>query len=181
MEKEFEILINTLKKFEGLEIIDFNLSPKVYVHFKLDSETTLIKITKVVSEIKEYHPCVLLVLSSKNIKFSYQLVIEAKDELAAVKALNKHFYMIQNDTKIDLGIPDLSLVTMRQIANELKQRSNLVFAIVWIEDSERDNIAVEGSGNPTQLVGLLTRGTHMAIDWADKNIKFFKPKDDEDV
>ena len=49
------------------------------MHFKLDSETTLIKITKVVSEIKEYHPCVLLVLSSKNIKFSYQLVIEAKD------------------------------------------------------------------------------------------------------
>lgn len=181
MEKEFGNLIDTLKKFEGLEIIDFNLIPKVYVHFKLDSEDTLMKITKVVSELKEYHSCVLLVLSSKNIKFSYQLLIDAKDELAAVKALNKHFYMIQNDTKSDFGIPDLSLVTMRQIANELKQRSNLVFALVWIEDSERDNIAVEGSGNPTQLVGLLTRGTHMAIDWADKNIKFFKPKDDEDV
>ncbi len=75
----------------------------------------------------------------------------------------------------EFGIPDLSLVTIRQMANELKRRENVCFALVWMEDSERDNIAIEGSGNPTQVVGLLTRGTHMAIEWADRNIKFQKP------
>lgn len=64
------------------------------------------------------------------------------------------------------------------MAVELKKRENLTFAVVWIEDNDRDNIAIEGSGNPTQLVGLLARGLHMAIEWADKNIKFHKPKDE---
>ena len=76
-------------------------------------------------------------------------------------------------------MPDLSLVTIRQMAMELKRRNNLTFALVWIENNERDNIAIEGSGNPTQLVGLLARGSHMAIEWADKSIKFYKPSDDE--
>ena len=75
----------------------------------------------------------------------------------------------------EFGIPDLSLVTIRQITNELKRRDNVCFALVWMEDSERDNIAIEGSGNPTQVVGLLTRGTHMAVEWADRNIRFQKP------
>ena len=79
----------------------------------------------------------------------------------------------------ELGLPDLSLITIRQMATELKQRTGLTFALVWIENTERDNIAIEGSGNPTQLVGLLTRGTHMAIEWADKSIKFYKPGCDE--
>lgn len=76
----------------------------------------------------------------------------------------------------EFGIPDLSLVTIRQMANELKRRDNICFALVWMEDSERDNIAIEGSGNPTQVVGLLTRGAHMAIEWADRNIKFQRPE-----
>jgi hypothetical protein len=49
--------------------------------------------------------------------------------------------------------------------------------LVWIENNERENISIEGSGNPTQLVGLLARGTHMVIEWADKNMQFFKDKD----
>lgn len=75
----------------------------------------------------------------------------------------------------ELGIPDLSLVTIRQMANELKRRDNICFALVWMEDTERDNIAIEGSGHPTQVVGLLTRGTNMAVEWADKNIRFQRP------
>jgi hypothetical protein len=87
----------------------------------------------------------------------------------------------------EFGIPDLTLVTIRQMANELKRRDNICFALVWIEETDRDNIAIEGSGNPTQVVGLLARGKHMAIEWADRNIKFQKPgspdpgdTDDED-
>lgn len=87
----------------------------------------------------------------------------------------------------EFGMPDLTLVTIRQMANELKRRDNICFALVWIEETDRDNIAIEGSGNPTQVVGLLARGGHMAIEWADRNIKFHKPgspdpgdTDDED-
>ena len=176
MNTEFNVFIDTLKKFEGLEILDS--SNDGWVHFTLNSEKSLSQIAESVSITKEYYKCVLLLLSSKEIQFSYQIVIEANDKIAAIKSLTKQFQILQSHGKSELGIPDLSLVTMRQIANELKQRSNLVFALVWIEDSEKDNIAIEGSGNPTQLVGLLTRGTHMAIDWADKNIKFFKPNED---
>jgi hypothetical protein len=65
------------------------------------------------------------------------------------------------------------------MATELKSRQNLTFALVWIENSERENIAIEGSGNPTHLIGLLARAQNMAIDWADKNIKFYRPNKDE--
>lgn len=181
MQKDLEILINALEKFEGLTLIESDVKGK-WINFKLSSEKTLYTISSVVTEVQEYHQCHLLVLSSEN-DFIYQLLIESNDRIGAVIALTKRLMALHKplDKNKELGLPDLSLVTIRQMANELKQRSNVVFALVWIENSERDNIAVEGSGNPTQLVGLLTRGTHMAIDWADKNIKFFKPQDGEDV
>ena len=186
MEKEFELLIETLKKFEGFTLMD--VSPEgVWIHFKLTSEASLVSISNQVSDIKEQHPCSLLVLANEDDPndFTYKLIIESQDRATASKILAKKLaaiYEMGGDMRRanhkELGIPDLSLVTLRQIAMELKQRNNLVFALVWIENNERDNLAIEGSGNPTQLVGLLTRGTHMAIEWADKSIKFFRPKDE---
>jgi hypothetical protein len=70
-------------------------------------------------------------------------------------------------------------VTIKQIARELKKRENLSFAMVWMEDSSKDNIAIEGNGNPTNLVGLLARGLHMAIEWSDKYLHFKKLDDDQ--
>jgi len=186
MEKEFELLIEALKKFDGLTLIDTSAEGS-WIHFKLTDEKSLVSISNQVSDVKEQHPCSLLVLSNQdNVDdFSYQLIIEADDRLMAMKVLTKKLNNILEAggdalraTLKELGLPDLSLVTIRQMAMELKQRPNLTFALVWIENNERDNIAIEGSGNPTQLVGLLARGSHMTIEWADKNFKFYRPKDE---
>jgi len=182
MEKEFELLIESLKKFDGFTLIDTSVEAS-WIHFKLTEETSLVNISNQVSDIKEQHPCSLLVLANQDNPddFSYQLIIEADDRLMAMKVLTKKLNTIleaggdaMRATHKELGLPDLSLVTIRQMAMELKQRNNLTFALLWI-----DNIAIEGSGNPTQLVGLLARGSHMAIEWADKNIKFYRPRDEE--
>lgn len=186
MEFEFELLIETLKKFDGFTLVDIS-TEGTWIHFKLTSETSLLLISEQVTDIKEQYPCNLLVLSNqeKPDDYSYQLIIEAEDRLMAMKVLAKKLVVVlqSGDTRKakhqELGLPDLSLLTIRQMAMELKQRTNLTFALVWIENNERDNIAIEGSGNPTQLVGLLARGSHMAIEWADKNIKFYRPKDEE--
>jgi hypothetical protein len=187
MEKEFDKLVNTINKFEGIKIVD--TSPdQSWIHFKLENENTLNALSTIITEIKDYYPCNLLVLANQNDPkdFSYQIVIELSKKLETIKMIRKKLINIL-ESKGDLrkakqkesGLPDMSLLTIRQMASELKQRTGLVFALVWIENAERDNIAIEGSGNPTQLVGLLSRGSHMAIEWADKNIKFFKPKDED--
>jgi hypothetical protein len=187
MEMEFNSLIDTLKKFNNLKIINKNVD-SCWIQFSMDSQETLENISVVLLEIKEQYPCNLLVLSNKKKPedFSYKLIIESQNRTSAINLINKKLKAILESSgdiekakQKELGLPDLSLVTIRQIAIELKRRSNLTFAFVWIENNERDNIAIEGSGNPTQLVGLLARGSHMAIEWADKNIKFYKPSEDE--
>lgn len=72
------------------------------------------------------------------------------------------------------GIPDLSLVTCKQIANELKKRKNLTFALIYAEENDADNISLDGNGDPNKLVGLIARGLNLSIQWADKNMKFEK-------
>jgi hypothetical protein len=76
------------------------------------------------------------------------------------------------------GLPDLSWVTCKQMADELKKRENLTFALVWMEELGHDNISFEANGNPTILCGLLTRSLNIAIRWADKNLDFHEPKED---
>lgn len=187
MEKDFALLLETLTKFEGCSILDSSLDP-TWVHFRLLSDPALNAITAAVNDLQEQYQCSLLQLTDPNHpeNYSYQLVIEGDNRASAVQVLTKKFenYIEAggNNRKAkqkEMGLPDLSLVTIRQMAQELKTRQNLTFALVWIENNERDNIAIEGSGNPTQLVGLLARGMHMAIEWADKNIKFYRPKDEE--
>lgn len=187
METEFELLIETLKKFDGFILINSDVN-STWIHFKIMIESSLSEISNEINEIKDHYPCSLSIINNPDNMddFSYQLIIEAEDRIMAMKVLTKKLINIlenQGDERKalhkELGLPDLSLVTLRQIATELKNRHNLIFALVWIENNERDNIAIEGSGNPTQLVGLLTRGSHMAIEWADKNIKFYRPDGEE--
>lgn len=185
MEKEFNSLVETLQKFEGITILGTNSDPP-WIHFKAESEKIFVVISSQISELREQHGCAILVLNSPDDpeSVSYQLLFEgSNDANTAIIVLDKKLAAIVESTPRqakmkELGIPDLSLVTLRQMAVELKQRHNLTFALVWIENNDRDNIAIEGSGSPTQLVGLLSRGTHMAIEWADKNIKFYRPKDE---
>lgn len=187
MEKEFKLLIKELEKFDGFTLIDASFESS-WIHFKLTNEISLSNISNQILDIKDQYPCSLMVLSNhENLDdLSYQLIIEADDKLMAIKMLTKNLKtLIESGSDVmrskykEFGLPDLTFVTIRQMATELKQRHNLIFALVWIENNERDNIAIEGSGNPTQLVGLLARGSHMAIEWADKNIKFYRPNNEE--
>lgn len=70
------------------------------------------------------------------------------------------------------GIPDLSVVTCRQMAYELKKRNNLTFALIWLEDEATENFNIEAVGNPTTLCGMLSRGLNLAIKWADRDVQY---------
>jgi hypothetical protein len=167
MEK-LNYLANILKKIPEISVLSINDDPPC-----ISFSTTENIFSAVFSEI-DVSSHFKIVKENNNYKIIFEnesIIDEFSEKLVAIV---ESLYLPKNN----LGIPDLSLVTIRQMAVELKKRSNITFAIVWIENSQKDNIAIEGSGNPTQLVGLLSRGVHMAIEWADKNIKFYRPKED---
>jgi len=58
------------------------------------------------------------------------------------------------------------------MAAELKKRSNLTFALIWLEEEATENFNLEAIGNPTTLCGILSRGLNMAIKWADRDIQY---------
>jgi hypothetical protein len=177
----FEDFINIFKRIDGVkltetkdgpffvfyEILSRGVQEEIEYMVKNANETTSFeaKLTKVDSNLcKIFFSGVNLEAGLKALSDNLLLIIESQEE-----KLKKKYQ--------ELGIPDLSLVTIQQMVEELKKRKSLIFSLVWIENNERENISIEGSGNPTQLVGLLARGTHMVIEWADKNMQFFKDKD----
>lgn len=94
------------------------------------------------------------------------LTIRDEDQIKIVE----HFkFKLENK---EMGIPDLSLVTVKQMCEEIKKRKNLNFVIVWVEDNSKDNITVEGNGNPTFLLGLLTRATNLILKLMDQNFTY---------
>ncbi len=174
MQNEFNQLIKALNDFEGIKIVSSTITPETIIVFRCLSEASLARISLKLSQSNHVPGWIFRIVpneASADI-VHYQLVFTGTNE-----EKQETFNKLKNTLVIhnDLGIPSLELITIRQMADELKRRHNLCFALVWIEDSERDNIAIEGSGNPTQLIGLLSRGVHMAIDWADKKIQFEKP------
>jgi hypothetical protein len=101
-------------------------------------------------------------------------VIERKEEKILCEAnINK----VSIYAEEELGLPDLSLCTITQMAEELKTRENINFALVWIENSEKDNISLQAKGNATQIIGLLARGQQIALDWTNQNLKYKKKND----
>jgi len=93
-----------------------------------------------------------------------------------VLCLHKHklddFKNKWEEPSVKKGIPDLSVVTCRQMAAELKKRSNLTFALIWLEEEATENFNLEAIGNPTTLCGILSRGLNMAIKWADRDVQY---------
>lgn len=170
---DFIEVINIFKKIEGLKLIETNNSPYSITYEIIDEESQL-NLISLMKEIKNKDVFI------KEGKKTQKLLILTNEPNVLNQVYDQILYLtlLQEEKRKskfkDLGIPDLSLVTIKQMTEELKKRNNLVFALVWIENNERDNIAIEGSGDPTQLVGLLSRGNHMAIEWAEKNIKFKK-------
>jgi hypothetical protein len=73
------------------------------------------------------------------------------------------------------GIPDLSLVTCRQITAELKSRKNLTFVMFWIEEDIYDNINVEANGHLNTVVGLATRGLNLILKATDEKTRYADP------
>lgn len=130
--------------------------------FLVEEEESVLKITET-TEISNnsltIHP------NNKTIMFCLHL----KDYKSFYNNYNKDTVVVNKN-----GLADLSLVTCNQIANELKKRKNLTFALLWIEENSLDNISFEGNGDPTKLCGLLARGLNLAINWADKNMDFQK-------
>jgi len=91
--------------------------------------------------------------------------------------LHKHqydkFIELFEGKKPEGVIPDLSLVTIEQMMEELKKRKNISFAFVKVEHADFENISLEASGNPTFICGLLARATNLATKYADKNIDYY--------
>lgn len=178
MEQEFNLLIENLDKLEGIKVLGREFEPNTWIHFECVIPQILTTITNQIDDINDFDSCKILILSHPDNpdKNAYQLVFNNDKKKYIEILMKKVRNLVENGAKKakfqELGLPDLSLVTMRQIANELKSRQNLCFAIVWMEDNEKENVSIEGSGNPTQLVGLLSRGLYMTIEWSNKNITF---------
>lgn len=161
--EEFSTWFSTI---EGLSVVKIE-EDKIY--FMVSKETLVVKITKTANESDNF-----LSLHSDGSKMMFCLHKHKYDK----------FIEIYEGKKPEGIIPDLSLVTITQMMDELKKRKNISFAFVMMEHSESDNIALEASGNPTFICGLLARATNLAAKYADKNINYYysgeEIEDDDD-
>lgn len=178
----FTTLLETLGQFETVKVVEYAQEPDTWINFHCICPNSLSAISDQVAEAHEISGCAFRIISEDN-RIIYRIIMSGTEELKN-RTIILLIKMLQNalvgDARvaenIECGLPDLSAVTIRQMAQELKARTNLCFALVWIEGCERDNIAIEGSGNPTQLVGLLARGQNIAVDWANKKMTFHRPQ-----
>lgn len=176
----FEEFVEVFKSLEGTKILETKNGPH-FIVYSVNYEHVQKEIEKICSDLKGKFG---IELSSKKLVETeniYKLFFGSLSLKENIKLFHEKLSILIKDQDEEMkikhqqfGMPDLSLVTIHQMVTELKKRKNLVFSLVWIENSNIDNISVQGSGNPTQVVGLLARGTHMAIEWADKNIRFNK-------
>jgi len=157
------------KWFSSIEGITITSIEEDRVYFIVTKETLVVIITTAANESDNF-----LSLHSDGTRMLF--------------CLHKHqynkFIEIFDGKKPEGVIPDLSLVTVEQMMEELKKRSNISFAFVKVEHSEVENISLEASGNPTFICGLLARATSLAAKYADKNIDYYytgeEIEDDDD-
>jgi len=144
----------------SIDAIEILLVEENIIYFFCTSETTVVRITKVAEK-------------TNNI-----LSIKTHEGKICFCLHNSNFqnFVDKWHGENKKGVPDLSWVTMKQMAKELKERNNLTFALVWMEESGQDNISLEASGSPTILCGMLSRGLNLAVKWADKKIDYTEPQ-----
>ena len=65
MQKEFENLVEILKKFDGFVLIDSNLE-ETWIHFNMTNEINLVSISNQINEIKDQYYCNLLVITNND-------------------------------------------------------------------------------------------------------------------
>lgn len=155
-----EEFVDWLKNLSSIEIVAFDDTDKIL--FLCTDENVVIKLTEVAE--KSDH-----ILSIRKVE----------DKLCFCLHTNNNYQNFVSSWYGDnkKGLPDLSWVTIKQMAEELKKRENLSFALVYIEHTGYENISLEASGNPTTLCGMLTRALNLAVKHADKNIDYHEPQD----
>lgn len=146
------------KWFSDIEGLTVTSVEEDKVYFMITKETLVVKITNAANESDNF-----LSLHSDGTRMLFCLHKHQYDKF--VKAFE--------GKKPENVIPDLSLVTVEQMMEELKKRSNISFAFVKVEHSDVENISLEASGNPTFICGLLARATTLAAKYADKNIDYY--------
>jgi len=156
------------KWFSNIEGLNVSSIEEDKLYFTITKETLVVKITKTANESDHF-----LSLHSDGTKMMFCLHRRQYEK----------FIEIFEGKKIEGIIPDLSLVTIEQMMEELKKRKNISFAFVKVEHTESENISLEASGNPTFICGLLARATNLAANYADKNIDYYysgEEVDDDD-
>lgn len=157
------------KWFSTIDGITITSIEEDRIYFMISKEPLVVKITKTANDSDNF-----LSLHSDGTKMLFCLHKHKYDK----------FIEIFEGKKTETAIPDLSLVTIEQMMNELKKRKNITFAFVMMEHADVDNIALEASGNPTFICGLLARATNLAAKYADKNINYYysgeEIEDDDD-
>lgn len=175
-----EKLADILDKVTGVYVKEINKTKSFYIILKYKEEKSL-KFIEEQLQIASEHVDFETELNSDEIKISFSN--NEKERNKTINLLAKQFNNIVNNKTLktanekELGLPDLSLCTITQMAEELKLRENVSFALVWIENNEKDNISLQAKGNATQIIGLLARGQQIALDWTNQNLKYKKKND----
>lgn len=153
---------NWLSRIDGISIVK---TEKDKLYFAISQENLIIKITKTANlsdnfiSIHSEEEGILFCIHNTD----FNKFVEIWEDKNSYDKSSKKY-----------GIPDLSLVTVNQMMKELKKRENISFAFVMTELSDAQNILLEGSGNPTYICGLLSRGLYIANKFAEKDLNFDK-------
>lgn len=175
-----EKLADVLDKVSGVYVKEISRVKNFHIILKYKEEKVL-KFIEEQLQIASEHSEFETELNPDEIKISFSN--NEKERNKTISLLIKQFNNITNNKNLksasekELGLPDLSLCTITQMAEELKTRENVNFALVWIENSEKDNISLQAKGNATQIIGLLARGQQIALDWTNQNLKYKKKND----
>lgn len=170
MIEKFVKLINYLKSVPGISNVNFSIKDPMTIEFNHSSQKFIDDFCSLFDDKDVFNDGDISYTKENDhifVKFNKHksLLVDKIDAcLYAAIALN----FPKHDKFLEYGLSDLSLTTISQMANELKKRENLQFALIWIENNATDNISVEGNGPFTTLVGLITRGLHLLINYSDK-------------
>ena len=65
-----------------------------------------------------------------------------------------------------MGLPDLSLLTTKQLIKELDSR-DISYAFIWKTASVRE-LFFEANGGSNEIIGMIERAKQWAVKWANK-------------
>lgn len=170
MIEKFVKLINYLKSVPGISDVDFSIKDPMTLEFKHSSQSFLNDFCALFDDKEIFNEGDISYTKNDGhvmVKFNKHksLLVDKVDACLYVAIATNY---PKHDKCMEYGLNDLSLTTISQMAAELKKRENVQFALIWIESNETDNISIEGNGPFTSLVGLVTRGLHLLVNYSDK-------------